>query len=534
MKVVSVEQMRRIEASSDAAGHSYAAMMESAGQCVANAIAVRMDVMARHVLVLVGPGNNGGDGMVAARYLWRSGAEVVCYLLKRRDPTTDRNYRSLLELGIPVVQSGEDEGWARLRKCLVAADVIVDALLGTGTQLPLRGPLAQMLALAVDMLAKRPSARASGLVSLAGPEEPRSVSRPLVVAVDGPTGLEYDSGSLSDLALPADLTVTFAHPKIGHFRFPGAAALGELVVADIGTNPALADEAELDVVDEQMIGNMLPANYTGAAYLAGAAATRVGAGLVTVGLPSSIQTAVASRLAEATYLLLPSDLGAIAPGAAAVVADRAGEYDGLLIGPGLGREKGTAAFVENLLGGPDEPKPIGFHGAGRSPAERRLLPPLVLDADGLNIVAELDNWSLRLAPGSILTPHPGEMARLVHCSIADVEADRVAMAADHALCWGHVVVLKGAHTVVAAPDGRVVVQPFANAGLATAGTGDVLAGAIIGLRVQGLEAFEAAVAGSYLHGLAGALARRQRGVAGMVAGDLICSLPQAILGMCGR
>ena len=548
MKVVSVEQMRCIEAASDAAGHSFAVMMELAGSRVAEAITARMDLSGKRLLVLVGPGNNGGDGLVAARYLWRAGAEVVCYLLNPRDPSTDVNYRSLLELGLPVVRSSEDPGWGCLRDHLMAADVVVDALLGTGTRLPLKGRLAEMLELASDVLAKRPAASAAGLASPAAPREMRPDPLPFVVAIDGPSGLEFDTGKLSALAMPAHLTVTFACPKIGQFRFPGAAAVGELVVADIGTDPALAGTAALEVADREMVRRMLVrrapdahkgtfgkalivagcANYVGAAYLAGAAATRAGAGLVTLALPSSIQTAVASRLAEATYLLLPSDLGAIAPAAAVIVAECAQEYDGLLIGPGLGRDKGTAAFVEGLLSGPAKPRSIGFPGAGRSLVERSPLPPLVVDADGLNIMAELDNWPLRLPPNSIVTPHPGEMARLMRCATAEIEAERVAVAAEQASRWGHVVVLKGAHTVIAGPDGRVGILPFANAGLATAGTGDVLAGAIIGLRVQGLGAFEAAVAGSYLHGLAGLLARDQLGVAGMVAGDLILSLPQAI------
>jgi NAD(P)H-hydrate epimerase len=553
MKIVSVEQMREIEAASDSAGHAYAAMMELAGRGVADAIRARVDVADRCVLVLVGPGNNGGDGLVAARHLWRAGAGVVCYLLKNRDPATDPNYRSLLELGVPVVHSADDPGWRRLAEHLASADVIVDSLLGTGTRLPLRGQLAEMLRTVKVSLGERSAAYEPSAVSPAAPGATPHHRGPFVVAVDGPTGLDFDSGSLSELSLPAHLTVTFACPKIGHFRFPGAAELGELVIADIGTDPSLARDVLLEVADPQMVRRMLPqraagahkgtfgkalviagsVNYTGAAYLAGASATRVGAGLVTVGLAEPIHAAVASRLAEATYLLLPHDLGAIAVDAADVVSEKADGYDGLLIGPGLGREKGTQAFLDGLLSGPVARRAIGFPGALRAKTARQSLPPMVIDADGLNIISELDDWALRLTPGSILTPHPGEMARLMGCTIADVEVDRIGVARDQSSQWGHVVVLKGAYTVVAAPDGRVVIQPFANAGLATAGTGDVLAGAIVGLRVQGLAAFESAVAGSYLHGLSGQLAREEWGTAGMVAGDLLSALPEAIRTLCG-
>ena len=155
------------------------------------------------------------------------------------------------------------------------------------------------------------------------------------------------------------------------------------------------------------------------------------------------------------------------------------------------------------------------------------LPPLVVDADGLNILAGMAGWPQRLPPESILTPHPGEMARLMGCAIGDVQAGRVEAAQSQAAAWGHVVVLKGAYTVVAAPDGRTAIEPFANAGLATAGTGDVLAGTVVALRAQGWGAFEAAAAGAYLHGLAGELARTETGAAGMVAGDVLTCLPQA-------
>jgi NAD(P)H-hydrate epimerase len=193
-----------------------------------------------------------------------------------------------------------------------------------------------------------------------------------------------------------------------------------------------------------------------------------------------------------------------------IVTEQLASYDALLLGPGLGQEQETQALVVALL------------------EERENLPPLTIDADGLNILAKMEDWSKQLPPGSILTPHPGEMARLTGYSTKEVQADRVAVAQAQATAWEQVVVLKGAHTVVAAPDRRVAVEPFANPGLATAGTGDVLAGAIVALRAQGLGAFESAAAGAYLHGLAGELARQAIGTAGMVAGDVLAYLPQAL------
>jgi hydroxyethylthiazole kinase-like uncharacterized protein yjeF len=547
MKVVTVAQMRAIEAASDAAGHTYAEMMERAGRAVARALMARQDVRKKRILVLVGPGNNGGDGLVAARYLAQAGAEVACYLTRPRDPQSDENFRRLQELRVFCTAADADPDLRGLRQLAAGADVLIDALLGTGATPPLKGTIAQVLQTVGQVLCARAAPRPPEWVRIGGIPEPAPHARPLVVAVDGPSGLDFDTGALDPVALPADLTVTFACPKVGHFRFPGAAALGELVVADIGTDPALAADVDLEVVTPEMVRGWLPArppdahkgtfgralivagsaNYTGAARLAGAAAVRTGAGLVTVALPASIHSAVAATLSEATYLLLPHELGVLAEPAVEVLAEQAGRYDAMLLGPGLGQEKETAEFLTALLRG-RERRPVGFLRAGETTVQPIPLPPLVVDADGLNLLARMDGWPSRLPPGTVLTPHPGEMARLMGCSVADVQADRVAVARQQAREWGHVVVLKGAFTVVAGPDGRTVLEPFANPALATGGTGDVLAGIIVALRAQGLGPFEAAAAGAYLHGLAGELARRRLGPAGVAAGDLLPLVPEAI------
>lgn len=547
MKIVTVEEMRRIEADSDAAGHSYAAMMEQAGRSVAEAILARRDVKGRPVLVLVGPGNNGGDGLVAARYLSEAGAEVTCYLLSPRDPDEDENFRLVQEGEPDIVLAEDDEDLHTLRSIARDAEVAVDALLGTGTRLPLRGTLAEMLEAVGQILAARGEISRQGMTSLTAIPTPEERAWPFVVGVDGPTGLDYTSGELDEATLSVDLTVTFAYPKVGHFRFPGAGALGELVVADIGIDPALAEEVTLEAVTPEMGREWLPprppdahkgtfgkalivagsVNYTGAAYLAGAAATRAGAGLVTVALPAAIYGAISSHLTEATYLLLPHEIGVVTAEAIDVLVDQMPGYDALLIGPGLGREQETVDFVEALLDGGEGHKQVGFLETEETENASLTLPPLVVDADGLNILSGMERWWSRLPPESILTPHPGEMARLMDCAIDDVKVDRVETTQSQAAAWDQVVVLKGAHTVVAAPDGRTVIEPFTNPGLATAGTGDVLAGTIVALRAQGVDAFEAAAAGAFLHGLAGELARGRMGVTGMVASDVLARLPQA-------
>jgi NAD(P)H-hydrate epimerase len=246
-----------------------------------------------------------------------------------------------------------------------------------------------------------------------------------------------------------------------------------------------------------------------------------------------IQPAVAASLTEATYLLLPHDMGVISAGAVPVLRKSVEDYDALLLGPGLTQEKETVSFVQAFLGleRGERKGHIGFVSSSTSEQREALdLPPLVVDADGLNALAAAGEWWKMLPPGTILTPHPGEMARLVggDATASDVQADRDGQARRMAAKWNAVVVLKGAFTVVADPEGRVMVLPFANPALATAGSGDVLAGAIVGLRAQGMEPFEAAVAGAYLHGLAGELARVTLGDMGVVAGDLPSRLPEAL------
>ncbi|MDH7486007.1 MAG: NAD(P)H-hydrate dehydratase [Anaerolineae bacterium] len=553
MKIVSVEEMRYIERAADAGGWSYATMMEHAGRAVATALLERIaDLRQRQTLVLVGPGNNGGDGLVAARYLHDEGCSIAVYCWKR-NTEGDENYRLVQERAIPIFHAADDPELSELRRLVRQADVIVDAFLGTGVTRPIGGQLKDLLEAArQELKEKRETGKRGRLLPSfpSSPSFPSLPSFPFVVAVDCPSGLNCDRGEIDPVALPADLTVTFANPKRGHFLFPGAAWCGELVVADIGTDPALAADVQLELATPEMIARLLPSrppdahkgtfgkallvvgsvNYTGAAYLAGAAATRVGAGLVTLAVVESLHAILAAALHEPTWLLLPEDTGVIAPDAVKLVRERAADYQALLLGCGLTQEKPAVEFVQQLLhAGRAAQLRLGFVPGGETGTKPTpALPPLVIDADGLNILAQTPDWPRAVPPNSVLTPHPGEMARLCGCQTKEVNADRWGMAQAKAAEWGQVVLLKGAYTVVAAPDGRTVVLPFANPGLASGGTGDVLAGAIVGLLAQGLAPFDAAVVGGYLHGLAGEMARQELGSAGMVAGDLLPRLPLAI------
>jgi len=549
MKIVSVEEMRCIERAADASGWSYATMMEHAGRAVVTALLERIgDLRQRQTLVLVGPGNNGGDGLVAARYLHDEGCPVAIYCWKR-DSEGDENYRLVQQRAIRTAHAADDPDLSALRRLLQESDVIVDAFLGTGGTRPIKGQLKDILVTVKEELAAQEGPK--GLAGLRGVTSVSSAPpASFVVAVDCPSGLNCDTGEIDPAALPADLTVTFANPKRGHFLFPGAAGCGELVVADIGSDPALAADVRLELATPEMIARLLPSrppdahkgtfgkallvvgsvNYTGAAYLAGAAASRVGTGLVTLAVAESLHPILAAALHEPTWLLLPEDTGVIAPDAIKLVREQAADIQALLLGCGLTQEKPAVEFVQQLLhAGRAAQLRLGFVPGDETRAKpTSALPPLVIDADGLNILAHTPDWTQVVPPNSVLTPHPGEMARLCGCQTKEVNADRWGMAQAKAAAWGQVVLLKGAHTVVAAPDGRTVVLPFANPGLASGGAGDVLAGAVVGLLAQGLAPFDAAVVGGYLHGLAGEMARQELGNAGMVAGDLLPKLPLAI------
>jgi hydroxyethylthiazole kinase-like uncharacterized protein yjeF len=561
MRILTVEEMRRVEAAADESGHSYDAMMEQAGRGVAEAVTAGRKVEGCRILVLVGPGNNGGDGLVAARYMAEAGAEASCYLLKPR-AEEDPNLQAVRELELFVADATNDQRWRVLRQLVAGADVILDALLGTGVRLPLKGTVAELLGEVKAGLKARRAAQVTAR-ALTTPGRPgAALSDPLIVAVDGPSGLDYDSGELDPQALGADLTITFAYPKWGHLHFPGASACGNLVVADIGVEPKLAQDLlgdpKLEVATPQMVGPLLPdrprdshkgtfgkallvvgsINYTGAAYLAASGATRVGAGLVTLAVPAAIHGALAAKISEATYLILPQAMGIVAPGAVELLLEQVGDYQAMLLGSGLTQEKEAVEFVHRLFRTETHPKRkkrIGFQ-AGDARQEESVeenessFPPLVVDADGLNALAQLEDeeWWQWLPAPSVLTPHPGEMARLMGVETGEVQADRLGTAREMAARWGHVVLLKGAHSIVADPAGRAVVLPFATSALASAGSGDVLAGAIVGLMAQGLSAFDAALAGAYVHGLAGSWAGEEVGLAGSVAGDLLPRLPRAL------
>lgn len=515
-RLVSVAEMQAIEKSTAAIGHSYAAMMELAGRAVAATILARYG--RQTTLVLAGPGNNGGDGLVCARCLYEAGAPVFVYLWKRRtnpDHDYEGHFARLQELGAASVQAEQDPELDILSEWLAQSTVVVDALLGTGANRPIEGLLAEVL----DAIAAQRG------------------SRHAIVAVDCPSGLDCDTGALSPHALQPDVTVTFAYAKTGHYQFPGAGAVGELEVADIGVTEAAVVGAGVDLrtflITPELARSWMPKrprlshkgtfgkvllavgseSYPGAAYLSCAAAGRAGAGLVTGAVPRPIWPLIAGRIAEPTWLALEvqtaGDLaGTLAPSAGAAVAAYAAGYTALVLGCGLGNNKAIRRFVDQLM--------------------RHSLPAAVIDADGLNCMAVLQGWASRLPAQCVLTPHPAEMARLCQVEVREVVAKRWSLARQKAADWGCVVLLKGPYTVVAHPDGWLGVLPIATPALATAGSGDVLAGTIGGLLAQGLEPLAAACVGSWLHGTAGLLCEQEIGPAGVIASDLLPRLPAVL------
>ena len=527
MKLVTVAQMREIEKEADANGLPYADMMENAGRGLAEIVSeVSFEDEGEEVLGLVGPGNNGGDTLVALTHLVEDGWHARAYVVKRKKK--DELVTRFLDAGGEVTFAETDKDLSALGMCFESADVLLDGLLGTGIKLPLKVEISAVLDQSLFIMSEM--------------EEP-----PYIIAVDCPSGIDCDTGEAALECLPADLTVTMAAVKRGMLKLPAFEFVGDLALVDIGLPDELASFYELktEVADFELVSGLLPEraldahkgtfgtalivagsiNYTGAALLAGTAAYRSGAGLVTMAVPSPLHGVLAGQLPEATWILLPHEMGSIAGNASALTRSLE-SASALLVGPGFGLEARTKEFLEGLLTGMSnvrkQTSQIGFVRQDVNEEMPVILPPMVVDADGLKLLAKISDWHAKLPPLSVLTPHPGEMSVLTGLSKEEIQNDREAVAAKYAKEWGHVLVLKGAFTVIAAPNGQMTVIPVASPALARAGTGDVLAGLIVGLRAQGLDAYDAAVAGAYIHAEAGLLAAEDLGTtASVLASDIL-------------
>jgi NAD(P)H-hydrate epimerase len=540
MHLATTEQMRHLEQAAVDAGDTWAGLMEQAGWGVAQeALRLLGDARKRPVVVLVGPGNNGGDGLVAARHLHDAGASVSLYIWKRTRDDKDANWQRCRERNMTEVVAADDDNRSHLRDLLSRANLVIDALLGMGVTRPVTGELAEVVGVVNQLRRAAPKAGQPACT---------------ILSVDMPTGIQSDSGAVMESAIRADITVATGLPKRGLMLYPGRSYAGVVALAEIGIPSSNLETIMSTTISNKDARSLLPPrpedahkgtfgkvmvvagslNYPGAAALSTGGASRVGAGLVTLATARSI-LGLSGRSADVTLLPLhESPPGAIGAEAAEEVFKNVTDYQALLVGPGLGKEKPTVQFVKRLLGleQPRKLSRVGFRVQQLEAEKEDLnktsqLPPMVLDADGLNILAEIDEWSDSLDHDRlILTPHPGEIKRLL--GVEQLDSDLVQVATDAASTWGQVVVLKGATTVVAAPDGRSVVHAAGNAALATGGTGDVLSGMIVGLLAQGMALFDAAVLGVYLHSAAGTLLREELGDTGTLASDLLLRVPRAI------
>lgn len=506
MKVVTAEEMREIDRQTiDGYGISGQVLMERAGGCVA--ARVKELFGQRKVLVLAGGGNNGGDGLMAARQLFNEGWKVLVILAAKESklsPDCLLQYRTAKKLGIAI------EFRSRLESKDLHGALVIDALFGTGLSKPVEGPAAEMI---------------------------RLINRTdvPVIAVDIPSGISSDDGCIMGEALRAEATITFGLPKLGHYLHPGAEYTGRLFIEDIGFPRELssADRLRTDVVLRQDAALLVPARpafshkgdyghvfilagstgKTGAALMAARACMRAGAGMVTLGVPESIAAIIQSGVVEEMVLPLPDDgTGAFSEGALEkVLAFIAGRVDVCAIGPGMRVTPATRRLVSALV--------------GVSTA------PLVLDADAINALQ--GNVSLLKTAKSpvILTPHIGEMSRLIGMKRADLLSELIPAARSFSRETGTYLVLKGAPTLIASPEGDLSLNTFGNAGMATAGAGDVLTGVISGLLGQAMHPLDASVLGVCLHGLAGDMAAADKGLHSLIARDIIAALPAAFLSL---
>ena len=517
MRLVTAEEMRLLDRVTIESGRASAEiLMERAGAGVVEAMERHYgSVLAMRVLVLCGTGNNGGDGFVAARHLQRRGAVVRVGLLgdpARLGEAARANRVRLGEADLEPTVVGSAEQLGALLRAFDEWDFALDSLLGTGA----RGTPEGLMAAGVEALRALDDAGTT------------------VIGLDVPTGVNADTGAIARRAVRADLTVTFGCPKRGHFLYPGRAFTGALEVVDIGLALDAMDPAEgtVELVTAPAAAALLPARdprahknsvgrvlivggsvgLTGAVALASRAASRSGAGYVQAAVPTSLNDVLETRLTEEMTLPMPETpertlaLAALEP-----LLARCTDADAVALGSGLSRHREAAEIARRVA----------------AECERSL----VLDADALNAFEEHREAIGRGRSPWILTPHVGEMRRLTGLDAQEIETGRIDVAREWARRWRSVLVLKGAPTVTASPEGRVAVNPNGNPGMATAGTGDVLTGIIVALLAQGLAPYDAARLGVFVHGMAGDLAAGDKGQAGMVAGDVTEQVPTALLGL---
>ncbi|NQU41662.1 NAD(P)H-hydrate dehydratase [bacterium] len=504
LKLVTAEEMRHIdETTIRDRGIGGLELMERAGQAIAATVLERFSP--RQVGIVTGKGNNAGDGLVVARLVSEAGVSVKVVMLTDGQNLSEGgrvNFERLPE-NVEIIHR---EQVPRLTEVFAGCEVVIDAILGTGVRGPVTGTMGEAI----------------GVIN--------SLDIP-IVAIDIPSGLQTDDGLTEGACVQANLTITVGLPKRGLILGKGKEMAGEIVVADIGFPDDLSesDEIRLHLLTEDDVISALPfrpldghkgtfgsllvlagsAGMSGAAYLTIATALRSGCGMVFAALPAEIERIVAARIVEAVKVPIEGSGGSHLTHQCWEELERFfGKVNAIALGPGIGTHPDTARLVDELV---------------------CVESPMVIDADGLNCLEEKALYLTERKAPTILTPHPGEMARLLGISVEEVQADRIETARRLAREAEVVVVLKGAGTVVASADGRAWINPTGNDGMAKGGSGDVLTGLIGGLLAQGCPALEAACAGVYIHGVAGDLAAVEIGTRGMVAGDIVARIPEALM-----
>jgi hydroxyethylthiazole kinase-like uncharacterized protein yjeF len=519
VKTVNTAQMRELDRRAiEERGISGRVLMENAGKAVADLIRRAIgEPSGARAIVFSGGGNNGGDGFVVARHLAQWGMMVRIVLAARAaEVSGDAAYHldAARKAGVPIGELPREISWHSNRDALftaaMGADVLVDALLGTG----IRGEVGGIIGQLIDLINASHAAR-----------------RNLVVAVDIPSGIHSDTGEVCGRAVAADHTVTMGLPKLGLVVGEGIAHAGPVTVADIGFPQDLIAEStyEAEFMEREWADSVVPrrradahkgdlgrvaviagsVGMTGAAALTSMAALRMGAGLVTLGVPASLNDIMEVKVTEVMTRPLPeTSARTLSIAAREAALSFAHEADVVIMGPGLARHEETVSVVRELIGA----------------VER----PLVLDADGLNALAgDPTPLKSRKAP-TICTPHPGEMGRLLGVSTGEVQGNRLGSAKRAAAELDCIMVLKGARTIIATPDGQARINPTGNPGMASGGTGDVLTGMIGGLLAQGPAPFDAAAAAVFFHGLAADHAAEKKTEPCLIAGDIIDFLPSAL------
>ena len=511
MKVVSPEQMNVIDKCAiNEYGIPGILLMENASMAVVHeAIAMMGGCSCKSVIVVAGRGNNGGDGFAAARLLHSRDARVRVYLTGSTNGICGDalvNMDILERIGVPIIELHDDKDLDLMACDMKEADLIIDGIFGTGLNKEVTGVAASV----IDRM---------------------NISGKAVLSIDIPSGIDGGNGSVMGTCVKADRTVTFCLPKAGLLLNPGCEYAGRLVVADIGMPACAIDKQSIptELIDEEMVAALLPlrkadsnkgdygralivsgsTGMTGSGCLCAMAALRSGAGLVYAAVPKSLAGIYGACVTEPIILPLEDGgTGVLVKECSEQVLASIVKMDVAAIGPGLTSSAAIRQVVEQVI--------------------ENSSTPLIIDADALNAISGNASVLNKLKANGVITPHPGEMARLTGLSIDEIQRDRIGAASSFAREYGVATVLKGSRTVVALPDGRIYINPTGNAGMATAGTGDVLTGMIAGIAAQGVPVYDAAVAGVYLHGLAGDRAAEIVGMHGMVASDMLPRIPEAI------